>query len=303
MPPGSVPNVLTGPAINLAPPSGPAAAPDLPLSQPGLTSPALTAPVTPLVPTGQGVLALSARFGKDMPAINGGLIWRVYADRPDATGAFKLIKEDRGVTPNIVLQPGTYIVHASLGLVSSIRTVMVRPETMREIFDLPAGGLRIEGRVGASKIPQGQITFDVYKGSQFETTERAPVVQGAVATDIVLLPEGIYYIISNYGDANSVVRSDIRVHAGKLTDVTVQHRAAAITFKLIGDKGGEALANTSWTVITPAGDIVKESTGAFPRVVLAEGEYRAIARNEGKVYERGFKVVNGVDGEIEVVAQ
>lgn len=303
VPPTTVPNVLTGPAINLAPPSGPAAQPDLPPAQPSLATPAPIAPAAPLVPSGQAVLALNARFGKDMPAVNGGLIWRVYADRPDASGAFKLIKEDRGATPNIVLQPGTYIVHASLGLVSSVRTVIVKQETLRETFELPAGGLRIEGRVGGSKIPQGQITFDVYKGSQFETAERAPIVQAAAATDIVLLPEGIYYIISNYGDANSVVRSDIRVHAGKLTDVTVQHRAAAITFKLVGDKGGEALANTSWTVITPAGDVIKEATGAFPRVVLAEGEYRAIARNEGKVFERGFKVLNGVDGEIEVVAQ
>jgi hypothetical protein len=38
-------------------------------------------------------------------------------------------------------------------------------------------------------------------------------------------------------------------------------------------------------------------------VVLAEGEYRAIARNEGKVFEREFKVINGVDGEIEVLAR
>jgi hypothetical protein len=38
-------------------------------------------------------------------------------------------------------------------------------------------------------------------------------------------------------------------------------------------------------------------------VVLSEGEYRAIAKNEGKVYERGFNVVNGVDGEVEVVAR
>ena len=66
---------------------------------------------------------------------------------------------------------------------------------------------------------------------------------------------------------------------------------------------GEALANTAWSVITPGGDVIKESIGAFPRVVLSEGEYRAIAKNEGKVYERGFNVVNGVDGEVEVVAR
>jgi hypothetical protein len=56
-------------------------------------------------------------------------------------------------------------------------------------------------------------------------------------------------------------------------------------------------------VITPAGDVIKESIGAFPKVTLAEGEYRAIAKNEGKVFEKPFNVVNGVDGEIEVVAR
>ena len=50
-------------------------------------------------------------------------------------------------------------------------------------------------------------------------------------------------------------------------------------------------------------DVIKESIGAFPRVVLSEGEYRAIAKNEGKVFERPFNVVNGVDGEVEVVAR
>jgi hypothetical protein len=54
-------------------------------------------------------------------------------------------------------------------------------------------------------------------------------------------------------------------------------------------------------VLTPGGDVIKESIGAFPRVILAEGEYRAIARNEGKVFEREFKVVTGVDGDVEVL--
>ena len=43
-----------------------------------------------------------------------------------------------------------------------------------------------------------------------------------------------------------MVRSDIRVQIGKLTDVTVTHRAAVITFKLVSERGGEALANTNW---------------------------------------------------------
>lgn len=304
IPPANVPEVLTpsGPAISLAPPSGPTATPGLPatLTQPPVTT---AAPAAPAPAQGQAVLALSARFGKDMPAVNGGLIWRVYSDKPDANGAFQLVREDRSATPNIVLAPGGYVVYASLGLVSAVRPVTLHNDTLREQFDLPAGGLRIEGRVGTSKIPQGQITFSIYKGSQFEVGERAPLAQNVAAGDVLLVPEGTYYIISNYGDANSVVRSDIRVQAGKLTDVIVTHRAAVITLKLVSDKGGEALANTAWSVITPAGDVIKEYNGAFPKVILSEGEYRVIAKNEGKVYERPFNVSNGVDGEVEVVAR
>jgi len=110
-------------------------------------------------------------------------------------------------------------------------------------------------------------------------------------------------VVSNYGDGNAVVRSDIRVQPGKLTDVTINHRAAVITLKLVSERGGEALANTSWTVLTPGGDVIKESIGAFPRVILAEGEYAAIARNDGKVYNRTFKVEPGFDREIEVLAR
>jgi hypothetical protein len=309
VPPASVPEVPAGPAMNLAPSSG-ASMPSLPapLTQPPVAAvpPAVVAPLGAATP-GQAVLALTARYGKDMPLINNGLVWRVFSDRPDESGTFKLIREDHGASPNIVLPPGNYVVHVALGLVSAVRPVTLKAETDRESFLLPAGGLRIEGRVGTSRIPQNQISFAIYKGSQFEVGERASLLPNVAAGDVALLPEGTYYIVSNYGDANSVansvVRSDIRVQAGKLTDVIITHRAAVITLKLVSDKGGEALANTAWSVITPGGDVIKESIGAFPKVVLSEGEYRAIAKNEGKVYERPFNVVNGVDGEVEVVAR
>jgi hypothetical protein len=305
VPPALVPETAPSAPTNLAPSTAPSpSAPDLPavLTQPPVATPAAPPAVT--ASPSQAVLALSARYGKDLAAVNGGLVWRVFSDRPDQAGVFKLVREDRGASPNIALPPGNYIVHVSLGLVSAVRAVAIRSQTDHESFVLPAGGLRIEGRVGTSKIPQNQLAFSIHKGSQFDAGgENAALVPNVVPGDVVLLPEGTYHIISNYGDANSVVRSDIRVQPGKLTDVTVTHRAAVITLKLVSENGGEALANTAWSVITPGGDVVKESIGAFPRVILAEGEYRAIAKNEGKVFERPFKVVNGVDTEIEVIAR
>jgi hypothetical protein len=71
----------------------------------------------------------------------------------------------------------------------------------------------------------------------------------------------------------------------------------------VKERGGEAIADTQWSVLTPGGDAIKESIGAFPRVILAEGDYRVVARNENKTYERDFKVITGVDGEVEVLTR
>jgi hypothetical protein len=277
---------------------------------PGITlapaPPAATAPfaqAVPAVPAGRVALAVSARYSRDAPAISGGLIWRVYAAKPDATGVFRLIKEEKAAAPTFVLPPGNYVVHASVGLASAAKPVQLRAETVREVFEIPAGAIRLEGRVGDVRIPAGQISFDIYTGSQFDTSERRPIAQNVLTGDVVLLPEGTYYIVSNYGDGNSVVRSDVHVQMARLTDIVVTHRAAVITLKLVNDHGGEALANTQWTVLTPGGDAIKESIGAFPRVVLAEGDYHVIARNEGRTYQRDFKVITGVDGEVEVLAR
>jgi hypothetical protein len=256
-----------------------------------------------MVPAGRVALELGARFGKDAPAITSGLTWRVYSAKADSSGSFNLVKEDKSAAPTLVLPPGAYIVHVGFGLANAVKPITLRSETVREVFDLPAGGLRLEGRVGDVRIPNSQISFDVYRGSQFEPGDRRPIADKVLTGDVVIVPDGTYNIVSNYGSANSVVRSDIRVQAGKLTDITVTHRAAVITLKLVSEKGGEALANTAWSVLTPGGDVIKESIGAFPHMVLAEGDYRAIARNEGRVYERDFKVVTGVDGDVEVLAR
>ena len=261
------------------------------------------AQASPTVPAGRVALTVAARYGPDAAVIGGGLIWRVYAANPDSNGMFRLVKEDRAATPTFVLAPGEYVVHASFGLASAAKAVRLRADPVREVFDIAAGGVRLQGRVNDVRIPTSQIAFDIYPGSQFDTAERRPIAQNVMSGDVVLLPEGTYYIISTYGDANSVVRSDVQVEPGKLTDIVVTHRAAVITLKLVNEKGGEALANTQWTVSTPDGDVIKESIGAFPRLVLAEGDYHLIARNEGRTYQRDFKVINGVDGEVELLAK
>jgi hypothetical protein len=292
---------LTAPRGGNAAPTGSAPLQLAPTNQP-LPPQAAVQQAMPHLRAGEIALMASARFGRDLP-ITGGLTWRVYADKPDNTGMHRLLKEEKSASPAFALPAGGYIVHVAFGLASTVKTVQLRDETVREVFEMPAGGLRLEGRVGDVKIASGHISFEIYKGSQFESGDKKPIVTNMMTGDVVLLPEGTYFIVSKYGDGNALVRSDIRVQAGKLTDVLVTHRAAVIMLKLVSRKDGEALANTEWAVVSPAGDVITETKGAFPRVILAEGEYRIIARNENRTYPQDIKVITGVDREIEVLAK
>src|SRR5690242_12584754 len=74
VPPAPVPEAPAGPAISLAPSSGPASMPNLPapLTQVPAAAVPLTAPLPSVAAPAQGVLSLAARYGKDLPVINSG---------------------------------------------------------------------------------------------------------------------------------------------------------------------------------------------------------------------------------------
>src|SRR5258705_4420424 len=107
VPPAAVPDALTGTAMNLAPPAGPASIPSLPapLTQPTIAQPSIQSvpPVTPpqgATTAGQAVLSLTARYGKDLPVINNGLVWRGFAAKPGGRGAVKLVPRGPRAAPH-----------------------------------------------------------------------------------------------------------------------------------------------------------------------------------------------------------
>jgi hypothetical protein len=267
----------------------------------------------PSVAPGKVALALAARFASDGPFIPRALHWRVYTASKDPAASPALAGETKEAYPVFALSPGDYVVHVTYGLAGATQMVSLMGESRRETLVLPAGGLRLHGRVGEAPLPPQQVRFEVYEGSFLQPggagtptggrAERPPVIRNAFAGDLVLLPAGVYYVQSTYGEGNAVIQADVRIEPGRLTEATVHHRAAQITLKLVNNRGGEAIANTQWSVLTPGGDSIKESIGAFPSVVLAEGEYVAVARHDGRTFQANFSVESGQDREIEVLAQ
>ena len=307
---------LNGSTPSFAPP--PASTPQPPAAQPAQPrSAAAQAPgsqrdphvFVPQVAAGKIALAVAARYANDGPYIPRAMTWQVFAERPDGGNPLP-IAEAQDAYPVFALDPGNYVIHASYGLASASRRVQLTGDPKKETLVIPAGGLRVQGRVGDQVIPPHRLRLDIYEGSflqrgpvngRVRKSDRPPVLRGASGGDLVFLPAGTYYVQSTFGDGNAQIQADVRIEPGRLTDATVHHRAAQITLRLVNVSGGEAIANTQWSVVTPGGDLIRESTGAFPSVVLAEGEYIAVARHVEKTCQQTFKVQSGNDREIEVL--
>lgn len=269
---------------------------------PGQIAPALPAPpAESAAPAGTSQLTLAAVFSADSRPIRSGVVWRIVAERGGS--ATQVVARSSEAAPVFALEPGAYVVHAAYGFASGMRRITLQPgRPLAERVPIAAGGLKLAGAVGDSPIAANRIAFSIYVPLPGNSEGRL-VLANAKAGELVRLPEGAYHVVSTYGDANAIQRSDIKVETGKVTEATLNHRAARVTLKLVAQPGGEAFAGTAFSVLTPGGDVVRDAIGAFPQVILAEGDYVLIARQEGQIFTRDFRVESGVDRDIEVIAK
>jgi hypothetical protein len=264
-------------------------------------------------------LQLSAILGDASAPLQGGLHWRLFNARADADGAYALVGESTDPEPSLAAPPGDYVVHVAFGLASATKRITLGDQEQSERIALKAGALRITGVRGDSTIDANRLALAVYVPDR-TNPEAKLVYSKARAGDLLGLPEGSYHIVSTYLDAagsgksgggaptnavatNSIVAADIKVPSGKVLDLTLRHRYATLTLKLVSAPGADAMANSSFTVLTPGGDLIRELVGAFPSLALAEGEYIVIARHDAKTYQSTFQVQSGLDHDVEVIAQ
>lgn len=268
---------------------------------PSPSVPSLSQTPPPPLTARQVIVNAGAVFADSNEPIRSGLVWRVFEDRGE-TSAPAIVARSSSPTPSFALAPGNYIVHVAYGFASASKRISVQSGNLNERIVISAGALRLKGAVGESPIAEDRVTFSVYVPED-QNSEGRLVIANAKSNEVIRLPEGSYHVVSTYGDANAIMRSDLKVESGKVTEATLNHRAATVTLKLVASEGGEAFAGTAFSVLTPGGDVIREAIGAFPSVTLAEGEYVLIARHEGKVYTKDFEVESGRDRDIEVLVK
>ena len=252
---------------------------------PGADAPA-PAPLQgqPVAPNGLARLSVSAQFAADRKPIRSGLNWRVLSESADGP-SYRIVARSSAQEPAFSLPSGNYVIHAGYGFASGTKRVSLGQQGLRDQVQISAGALSLAGSIGDAPIPAPLLSFSVFVPLQGNSEGRL-ITSGAKAGEIIRLPEGTYHVVSTYGDSNAIQRA-----------------AAKVTLKLVASAGGEAFAGTAFSVLTPGGDVIREAIGAFPQVILAEGDYVLIARQEGQVYSRDFKVESGSDRDIEVLAK
>lgn len=263
--------------------------------------PTLSAPEAAPQPTSPeiGVVTLSAVFASDSKPIRSGVVWRVFEDKAD--GHPVVVARSNEPAPSFSLPPGAYVVHAAYGFAGASKRIAVPAGTIAERLAISAGALKLSGAITETPIPPNRISFSVFV--PIGTNSEGRLLRDNVkAGEIIRVPEGMYHVVSTYGESNAIMRSDIKVDTGRLTEATLNHRAATLTLKLVAAPGGESFAGTAFSVLTPGGDVIREVIGAFPTVTLAEGEYMVIARQGEQVYTREFRVESGLDRDVEVLA-
>lgn len=289
--------------------AGPAATQDF--NAPGLSPPVLPnisgyAPAAPkgaLARAGNVALNLKAKLTEDGSDLTRGLTWRVFQPDPAPDGKLPLVASSQGGSATFDLAPGSYLVHAAFGRAGATKRITLHKGAATEIVVLDAGGLKLNAvGPGGTKVHADKLRFSIYDAKQDANGDRLLVAKDIKPNMVVRLNAGMYHVVSTYGAINAVVRSDIRVEAGKLTEAAVEHSAAEITLKLVREPGGEALADTSWSILTESGDPVTEKVGPYAAMVLANGNYTVIAKNREHLYQRNISVEGGKDAEMEVVA-
>lgn len=275
-------------------------------------SSAITAPPQPpqtaavpedVDPTAPVPIKLTAYLSGNEERITRGVIWRVFTGRAGDDGRYKLLHEMRKPQPTLNLKPGDYFVNLSWGLAHTTKRVEVAPgRPAHEQLILNAGAIRLNARqASGAPIDLDDARFDVYsdKTDQFGNRER--IIADADPGQAIRLNTGTYFVISQYGDTNAVVESRIEVKPGKLSEVILIHDASKVTFRLTERPGGEAIADTLWTIKKADGAVVERSAGAFPTHILTAGQYKVEAEHNGRLFTREFELAGGGAQQIEVL--
>jgi Ca-activated chloride channel homolog len=252
-------------------------------------------------------LELVARLASNSPPLTTNIKWEIYNFIKSSNGNRAQILTSDVARPNLPLAPGKYIVRAVFGVSSTAKVIEISPAKITgATFVLNTGGIRVKPLLIAGNPPAGKVPRQwIYLSSTPQYPNRARFI--ATADDpnqIHQLNAGTYELVSKFGTANAIVKTNVTVSPGLLTEVEISHKAGIVRFKLFKKwRGGEELKDVVWKLFDDEGNEVASNLAASSGEIIAPGRYKVSAKYNDNTYTKMFRIKPGRTKLVQVVAR
>jgi len=256
---------------------------------------------------GSESLGLVARLASNSPPLETNIKWEIYNFLKSSDGNRSQILTSEVAQPTLPLSPGKYIVRAVFGVSSTAKVITISPAQITDAtFILNTGGIRVKplliaGEPPAGKMPQQWIYLSPAPGS---SSSPQLVATADDPNEIHQLTAGTYELISKFGTANAVVKTNVTISPGLLTEVEISHKAGIVQFKLFKKwRGGEELTGVNWKLFDDEGNEIARDLAAASGEIIAPGRYKVTALYNDNTYTKMFNIRPGRKKLIQVVAR
>jgi hypothetical protein len=233
---------------------------------------------------GEEVLRLSARLAETIDEPVQDMHWTVRDENGD------IVQDQTATLAKLKLPPGTYRVDAHYG--ETVRTEVIQLPEGKQVsfgFVLNAGALRVLPRI--ANIPTSAAAKStVYALSGIEKGKL--IASSRVAGRIFSLPAGTYRVKTEYENGNVAAVTDVRVKAGVMSAVDIDHKAGVARLAYPGSD------EVIWNVKSASGEALLPMGGTSVSLILKPGQYLAEASVGMITTSAKFKIENGEQREI-----
>jgi len=242
-------------------------------------------------------LELSARLASNSPVLTSNIRWEIYNFVKSSDGNRAQIATSDVARPMLPLTPGKYIVRTVFGASSTAKVIKISTAQITDAtFILNTGGIRVKPLLIAGDPPAGKVPQQwIYLAPQPESLASPEFVATANnPEEIHQLNAGTYELISKFGTLNAIVKTNVTVSPGLLTEVEVSHKAGIVQFKLFTKwRGGEELKDVTWNLSDTEGNEIASNLTAGSGEIIAPGRYKVTAHYNGKIYTETFTIKPG----------
>ncbi len=252
-------------------------------------------------------LELVARLASNSPPLSANIKWEIYNFTKSSDGNRAQILTSDVARPNLPLAPGKYIVRAVFGVSSTAKVIEISPAQITDAtFVLNTGGIRVKPVLIAGTPPAGKGPRQwIYLASTPQNPNLPRFITRADDPDqIHQLNAGTYELVSKFGTANAIIKTNVTVSPGLLTEVEISHKAGIVRFKLFKkQRGGLELKDVVWKLFDDEDNEVASNLAADTGEIIAPGRYKVSAKYNGKTYTKMFNIKPGRTKLVQVVAR